>query len=56
MQLIWGDKDPFLSWEDKGSEFENARPGVPITKVESKHFLQEEDYETIAAKVKELIG
>jgi hypothetical protein len=27
---------------------------VPVTKVESKHFLQEEAYETIAAKVKEL--
>jgi hypothetical protein len=27
---------------------------VPVTKVESKHFLQEEAFETIAAKVKEL--
>ncbi|MBA2744607.1 MAG: alpha/beta hydrolase [Flavisolibacter sp.] len=55
VQLIWGDKDPFLTWEDKGKEFEEARPGVPVTKVESKHFLQEEAYDTIAAKVKELI-
>jgi len=55
VQLVWGDKDPFLPWEEKGIEFENARPGVPVTKVESKHFLQEEAYETIAAKVKELI-
>lgn len=54
VQLIWGDKDPFLTWEEKGREFEEARPGVPVTKVESKHFLQEEAYETIAAKVKEL--
>ncbi len=55
VQLIWGDKDPFLTWKEKGREFEEARPGVPVTKVESKHFLQEEAYETIAAKVKELI-
>ncbi len=54
VQLIWGDKDPFLTWEEKGREFEEARPVVPVTKVESKHFLQEEAYETIAAKVKEL--
>ncbi len=54
VQLVWGEKDPFLTWEEKGVEFENARPGVPVTKVESKHFLQEEAYETIAAKVKEL--
>ncbi len=54
VQLIWGDKDPFLTWEEKGREFEEARPGVSVTKVESKHFLQEEAYETIAAKVKEL--
>ena len=55
VQLIWGDKDPFLTWEEKGKDFEEARPGVPVTKVEGKHFLQEEAYETIAAKVKELI-
>ena len=54
VQLIWGDKDPFLSWEEQGRAFEDARPGVLVTKVESKHFLQEEAYETIAAKVKEL--
>jgi pimeloyl-ACP methyl ester carboxylesterase len=55
VQLIWGDKDPFLTWKEKGREFEEARPGVPVTKVESKHFLQEEAYDTIAAKVKELV-
>lgn len=55
VQLIWGDKDPLLPWEEKGREFEVARPGVPVTMVESKHFLQEEAYETIAAKVTELI-
>lgn len=55
VQLIWGDKDPFLTYEEKGKEFQEARPGVPVTKVESKHFLQEEAYETIAEKVKELV-
>ncbi len=54
VQLVWGEKDPFLTWEEKGVEFENARPGVLVTKVESKHFLQEEAYETIAAKVEYL--
>jgi pimeloyl-ACP methyl ester carboxylesterase len=56
VQLVWGDKDPFLPFEEKGKEFEKARPGVPVTMVEAKHFLQEEQYQTIAAKVKELIG
>lgn len=56
VQLIWGDNDPFLSFDQYGKQFEQARPGIPVTKVRSKHFLQEEAYETIADKVKELIG
>jgi len=55
VQLVWGDKDPFLTYEEHGKPFEEARPGIPVTKVEAKHFLQEEQYEVIAAKVKELI-
>ncbi len=55
VQLVWGDKDPFLTYEEHGKPFEEARPGIPVTKVEAKHFLQEEQYEIIAAKVKELI-
>ena len=55
VQLIWGDHDPFLPYQEYGKQFEEARPGIPVTKVNSKHFLQEEQYEIIAAKVKELI-
>lgn len=55
VQLVWGEKDPFLTYEEHGQEFEKARPGVPVTKVPSKHFLQEEEYVTIAAKVKGLV-
>jgi pimeloyl-ACP methyl ester carboxylesterase len=55
VQLIWGDKDPFLTWEEKGKEFEEARLGVAVTKVNSKHFLQEEAFDVIAMKVKKLI-
>lgn len=56
VQLVWGEEDPFLKFEEYGQQFEAARPGIPVTKVKSKHFLQEEQYETIAAKVKELIA
>ncbi len=56
VQLVWGDKDPFLTYEEHGKPFEEARPGIPVTKVEAKHFLQEERYEVIAAKVKDLIA
>lgn len=56
VQLVWGDKDPFLPYEEHGKQFEEARPGIPVTKVEAKHFLQEEQYEMIAARVKELIS
>ncbi len=42
VQLVWGDKDPFLTYEEHGKPFEEARPGIPVTKVEAKHFLQEE--------------
>lgn len=56
VQLIWGEDDPFLSYEEFGKQFEEARPGTPVTKVKSKHFLQEEKYETIAEKVKDLIS
>jgi pimeloyl-ACP methyl ester carboxylesterase len=55
VQLIWGEKDPFLSYEQYGKQFEAARPGIPVTKVRSKHFLQEEQYDIIADKVKGLI-
>lgn len=53
-QLVWGEKDPFLTVEDKAQDFINARPDVLLTKVESKHFLQEEAFEMIAEKVKHL--
>jgi pimeloyl-ACP methyl ester carboxylesterase len=56
VQLVWGKEDPFLTYEEFGQQFEDARPGVPVTKVTSKHFLQEEQYEVIAAKVKDLIA
>lgn len=55
VQLVWGEEDPFLTYEEYGQQFLNARPGTPVTKVKSKHFLQEEQYETIATKVNELI-
>jgi len=54
-QLIWGIKDPLLPYEETGKDFEKARPGIPITKVEGKHFLQEEQFVIIATKVKEFI-
>jgi len=54
VQLIWSDKDPLLPYEEYGKQFEEARPGIRVTLVEGKHFLQEEQYETIAARVKEL--
>jgi hypothetical protein len=56
VQLVWGEEDPFLKYEAYGQQFEVARPGIPVTKVKSKHFLQEEQYEAIAAKVKTLIA
>lgn len=54
-QLIWGDKDPLLDFEKFGTQFVNARPGIQVTKVNSRHFLQEEAYEIIALKVDETI-
>ncbi len=55
VQLIWGNEDPLLPYEESGKDFEKARPGIPVTKVEAKHFLQEEQYVIIASKVKELM-
>jgi pimeloyl-ACP methyl ester carboxylesterase len=54
VQLIWGDKDPFLPFAENGKEFVDARPDITVTKVESKHFLQEEQYEMIAEKLQEI--
>lgn len=56
VQLIWGEHDPFLTYEQYGKQFEKARPGLPVTKVKSKHFLQEEEYNAIALKVEELVA
>jgi pimeloyl-ACP methyl ester carboxylesterase len=55
-QLIWGEEDPFLTFEEFGRQFVEARPGVPVTMVKSKHFLQEEQYQIIAQKVSDLIA
>ncbi len=55
VQLIWGNEDPLLPYEESGKDFEKARPGITVTKVEAKHFLQEEQYVIIASKVKELM-
>lgn len=55
VQLIWGENDPFLTFEEDATEFERARPGTPVTKVKSKHFLQEEKFEVIAEKIKDLV-
>lgn len=55
VQLIWSDNDPFLPFNESGKDFVDARPGVPVTMVEGKHFLQEEAYDAMATKVKELI-
>lgn len=55
VQLIWGDDDPFLPYEEYGRQFEDARPGIPVTIVHSKHFILEEQYEIIAAKIREFI-
>ena len=46
-----GEEDPLLSFEEYG---EAARPGIPVFKVKARHFLQEEQYEFIAQKVKEI--
>lgn len=56
VQLVWGKEDPFLTYEEYGQQFEAARPGVPVTKVTSKHFLQEEQFQVIATKVKDLVA
>lgn len=56
VQLVWGEKDPLLPYEEHGKPFEEARPGLAVTKVEAKHFLQEEQYEMIAERVKEMIS
>lgn len=39
VQLIWEDKDPFLTWEEQGMEFAKGRPGVPVTGVSRKFFI-----------------
>ncbi len=56
VQLIWGEGDPFLPYDEYGKQFAEARRGIPIHKVKAKHFLPEEQYEVIAAKIKELIS
>ena len=49
-----GEEDPLLTFEEYGKQFEAAQPGIPAFKVKAKHFLQEEQYEFIAQKVKEI--
>lgn len=56
VQLIWGEKDPFLSWEKHGIPFIEARPDAQVHKLPSKHFLMEEYPEFISDKIKEMIS
>ncbi|MBA3649273.1 MAG: alpha/beta hydrolase [Chitinophagales bacterium] len=55
VQLIWGKNDPFLPYDEFAVQFQKARPDVPTFPVEAKHLLQEEQFEFIAQKVKELV-
>lgn len=55
IQLIWGNNDPFLPYDEFAVQFQNARPGVTTFQVKAKHLLQEEQFQFIAEKVKELI-
>ncbi|MDQ3192752.1 MAG: alpha/beta hydrolase [Bacteroidota bacterium] len=54
-QLIWGMKDPFLPFQKYGVEFLDAGSPFNITKLESKHFLQEEKAENISYKIIDMI-
>lgn len=56
VQLIWGENDPFLSWEKHGEPFLEARPDAQVHKVNSRHFVMEEYPEYIAQKIKELVS
>ena len=55
VQLIWGEKDPLLTFDEKATEFIAARKDLPVTRVNAKHFLQEEAYDIIAKKVADII-
>jgi pimeloyl-ACP methyl ester carboxylesterase len=54
VQLIWGEKDPFLSWEKHGIPFFESRPDAKVYKLPSKHFVMEEYPEFISEKIKEI--
>lgn len=54
VQLIWGMDDPFLTFEEHGKTFVEARPDARVYKVTAKHFVPEEQYLFIAEKIKEL--
>lgn len=54
-QIIWGMKDPFLPFQRYGVEFLDAGRPFNITKLENKHFLQEERAETICYKIIDMI-
>jgi pimeloyl-ACP methyl ester carboxylesterase len=51
VQAIWGDQDPALDYEHFGREIQEAASLKEVHKVSSKHFLQEEGWIEIAAKI-----
>lgn len=55
VQAIWGDKDPALTYERYGKEIKEVADLKKISRVPSRHFLQEEAWQEIADKVEKFI-
>lgn len=55
LQAIWGDKDPALTWDRYGEEIKGTADLKEITRLPSRHFLQEEVWNEIADKIEELV-
>ncbi len=54
VQSIWGVEDPLLSYDRYGKEIKESAHLDEIHQLKAGHFLQEEQWEVIAEKIKEL--
>lgn len=55
VQAVWGSRDPALTYDRYGLEIKKVAGLEQVTRLEARHFLQEEAWSSLADKIDELI-
>lgn len=56
VQAVWGSEDPALDFDRYGDEIKQVAGLKKVHKLEAKHFLQEDQWEAVAAYIADIAG